>query len=86
MNSSGRGAANQAFLTEYVAGIETVKSLQFEPQLNQRYRGLLAEYLNAGFATRQLANNYDIWTDGLEQLMTTLILLIGAYLVMTSPT
>ncbi len=79
-----RGATNQAFLTEYVAGIETVKSLQFEPQLNQRYRGLLAEYLNAGFATKQLANTYNIWANGLEQLMTTLILLIGAYLVMTT--
>lgn len=79
-----RGAANQAFLTEYVAGIETVKSLQFEPQLNQRYRGLLAEYLKAGFSTRQLANTYNIWANGLEQLLTTLILLVGAYLVMTT--
>ena len=30
------GARNQAFLTEYVAGIETVKSLQMEPQLRNR--------------------------------------------------
>ena len=77
-----RGAANQAFLTEYVAGIETVKSLQFEPQLNPRYRGLLAEYLNAGFATRQLANTYNTWANGLEQLMTLLILVLGAWIVM----
>jgi len=27
------GARNQAFLTEYVSGMETVKSLQMEPQL-----------------------------------------------------
>ena len=77
-----RGATNQAFLTEYIAGIETVKSLQFEPQLNQRYRGMLAEYLKAGFATRQLANTYNIWAGGLEQLMTLLILVIGAWIVM----
>jgi subfamily B ATP-binding cassette protein HlyB/CyaB len=77
-----RGAANQAFLTEYVAGIETVKSLQFEPQLNARYRGLLAEYLKAGFATRQIANTYTIWANGLEQLMTLLILVVGAWIVM----
>jgi subfamily B ATP-binding cassette protein HlyB/CyaB len=77
-----RGAANQAFLTEYVAGIETVKSLQFEPQLNVRYRGLLAEYLKAGFATRQIANTYNIWANGLEQLMTLLILVVGAWIVM----
>ena len=77
-----RGAAGQAFLTEYVAGIETVKSLQFEPQLGQRYRGLLAEYLKAGFATRQLANSYHSWANGLEQLMTLLVLVLGAWIVM----
>jgi subfamily B ATP-binding cassette protein HlyB/CyaB len=81
-----RGAANQAFLTEYVSGIETVKSLQFEPQLNQRYRGLLAEYLKAGFGTRQLANTYNIWASGLEQLMTLLILVLGAWIVMNGTT
>ena len=31
------GARNQAFTTEYVAGLETVKSLQMEPQLKARY-------------------------------------------------
>lgn len=36
------GARNQAFLTEYIAGYETVKSLQFEPQLKARYSGYLA--------------------------------------------
>ncbi len=78
-----RGAAAQAFVTEYVAGVETVKSLQFEPQLNVRYRGLLAEYLKSTFATRQLANNYNSWTGALEQGMTSGILLLGAYIVMT---
>ena len=37
------GARNQAFLTEYVAGVETVKSLQMEPRLERRYDGMLAE-------------------------------------------
>lgn len=78
-----RGAANQAFLTEYVAGVETVKSLQFEPQLNQRYRNLLGDYLKASFVTRQLANTYNTWANGLEQLMTLSILIVGAWTVMT---
>ncbi len=39
------GARNQAFTTEYVGGLETVKSLQMEPQLNARYSDYLAEYL-----------------------------------------
>jgi subfamily B ATP-binding cassette protein HlyB/CyaB len=79
-----RGAANQAFLTEYVAAMETVKSLQLEPQLNQRYRNLLAELLKSSIATRQLANTYNTWSSSLEQLMTTLVLIIGAWIVMST--
>jgi subfamily B ATP-binding cassette protein HlyB/CyaB len=79
-----RGAANQAFLTEYVAAMDTVKSLQLEPQLNQRYRNLLAEYLKSSIATRQLANTYNTWSSSLEQLMTVLILIVGAWIVMTT--
>lgn len=80
-----RGAANQAFVTEYVSGLETVKSLQLEPQLNRRYEDLLATYLSASFNTRQLGNTYGTFANGLEQLMNLLILTLGAYLVMTQP-
>jgi len=76
------GARNQAFLTEYVAGIETVKSLQMEPRLEGRYDGLLADYLSAGFATRQLSNTYNVVANALEQVMTLAILCVGALLVM----
>jgi subfamily B ATP-binding cassette protein HlyB/CyaB len=76
------GARNQAFLTEYVSGIETVKSLQMEPQLKARYGDYLAGYLTAGFNTRQLSNTYNVAANTLEQLMTLLILVIGAWMVM----
>lgn len=79
------GARNQAFVTEYVVGVETVKSLQFEPQLNNKYSNYLADYLRAGFATRQLGNTYNTTSNFLEQLMTLLILGIGAYTVMHNP-
>ena len=77
-------ARNQAFVTEHIAGLETVKSLQMEPQLNRRYGGYLATYLHAGFATRQLANTYNCAASGLEQLMTILVLCVGAWTVMHS--
>ncbi len=80
------GARNQAFLTEYVVGLETVKSLQLEPQLNSRYSGYLASYLQASFATKQLANTYNTASNLLEQLMSLLILGIGAYTVMNDST
>ncbi len=76
------GARNQAFLTEYIAGMETAKSLQMEPQLGRRYEEYLAAYLQSNFTTRQLANTYNTVTNGLEQLMSTAILCLGAWLVM----
>jgi ATP-binding cassette, subfamily B, bacterial HlyB/CyaB len=78
------GARNQAFLTEYVSGMETVKSLQMEPQLNRRFGDYLASYLQAGFSTRQLANTYNVAAHMLEQLLTLAILCVGAWMVMTS--
>ncbi len=78
------GARNQAFVTEHVAGLETVKGLQMEPQLRSRYSRYLGAYLHAGFETRSLANTYNTFANGLEQLMTLLILCLGAWVVMTS--
>ncbi|MEZ5653169.1 MAG: peptidase domain-containing ABC transporter [Burkholderiaceae bacterium] len=76
------GARNQAFVTEYVAGIETVKSLQMEPVLNARYDRYLAQLLSKTFATRQLGNTYQTMAQGLEQSMTVAILFVGAWYVM----
>ncbi|MEW6134005.1 MAG: peptidase domain-containing ABC transporter [Pseudomonadota bacterium] len=78
------GARNQAFLTEYIAGVETVKSLQMEPQIKHRFADYLADYLSATFKTRQLANTYNTAATTLEQLMSLLILVIGAWTVMTT--
>lgn len=76
------GARNQAFMTEYLSGMSTVKSLQMEPVLEQRYGDYLATYLGAGFRTKQLANSYNVVAQGLEQVMTLSILIVGAILVM----
>lgn len=76
------GARNQAFVTEYVAGIETVKSLQMEPLLVRRYGEYLAAHLQAGFDTRQAGNAYQVTAQTLEQAMTIAILIFGAWIVM----
>jgi ATP-binding cassette, subfamily B, bacterial HlyB/CyaB len=80
------GARNEAFLTEYIVGLETVKSLQLEPQLSSKYSGYLASYLQASFDTKQLGNSYNTISNLLEQIMTLLILAIGAYTVMHDST
>ena len=76
------GARNQAFLTEYIGGLETVKSLQMEPQLNARFGDYLATYLEANFKTRTLANTYQVAANMLDQLLTLSILCAGAWMVM----
>jgi ATP-binding cassette, subfamily B, bacterial HlyB/CyaB len=77
------GARNQAYVTEYVSGMETVKSLQLEPTVQDRYHGYLADFLRAGFRTKQIGNSYSVAANTLEQLMTLGILIAGAYLVMS---
>jgi len=62
------GARNQAFLTEYISGLETVKSLQMEPELNTRFGDYLATYLEASFKTRTLANSYQVAANTLDQI------------------
>lgn len=77
-------ARNQAFVTEYVAGIETVKALQLEPQLRDRFGEMLASYLGAGFKTRQLSNTYNVAASLLEQMITLSVLCVGAWIVMNN--
>ena len=79
------GARNQAFVTEHIAGFETLKSLQMEPQLRQRYAQYLATYLQSGFKTKQIANTYNVFASTLEQAMTLFILVVGAWTVMNEP-
>jgi subfamily B ATP-binding cassette protein HlyB/CyaB len=76
------GARNQAFLTEYLSGMGTVKSLQMEPHLDAKYGDYLAGYLKAGFSTKQTGNSYNVVANGIEQVMTLSILIVGALLVM----
>jgi subfamily B ATP-binding cassette protein HlyB/CyaB len=78
------GARNQAFMTEYVSAMDTVKALQLEPQLAARYSSNLASSLAAGFETRQLANLYGVSATALEQALNIGILGVGAWLVMTT--
>lgn len=60
-----------------LSGLETVKSLQMEPQLNASYSDYLAEYLRFGFSVRQIGNTYNVVSNGLEQMMALLILVVG---------
>jgi len=76
------GARNQSFLTEYISGMATVKSLQMEPHVEGKYGEYLAAYLAANFSTKKVSNTYNVIANSLEQVMTLSILIVGALLVM----
>src|SRR5271156_1162517 len=49
-----RGAENQAFLVESVAGVETLKAMAVEPQMQRRWEEQLAAYVAASFRVLRL--------------------------------
>ena len=51
-----RGAENQAFLVESVTGVETLKAMAVEPQMQRRWEEQLAGYVAASFKVLRLGN------------------------------
>ena len=76
-----RGAENQAFLVENVTGIETLKSMAVEPQMQRRWEEQLAAYVTASFRVNNLANGASQLVQLISKLATAAILYFGAKLV-----
>lgn len=76
------GAENQAFLTESVTGIETVKAMAVEPQMQRRWEDQLAKYVTASFRTQNLSNTASQLASFISKITTLLIIWVGAHLVM----
>ncbi len=75
------GATNQAFLTETVAGMQTVKAQALEPQMQRRWEEQLADYVSSAFRAQNL-NNIASQAAGLISKLTTLLIVFwGAHLV-----
>lgn len=77
-----RSAENQAFLVEAVSGIETVKSLAVEPQMQRHWDNQLAAYVSASFRAGQLGNISGQAAQFINKAVTVLTLLFGARAVM----
>jgi subfamily B ATP-binding cassette protein HlyB/CyaB len=76
-----RGAENQAFLVESVAGAETLKSMAVEPQMQRRWEEQLAGYVAASFRVISLGNTASQTVQFISKLVTAGILYCGAKLV-----
>jgi subfamily B ATP-binding cassette protein HlyB/CyaB len=76
-----RGAENQAFLVESVTGIETLKAMAVEPQMQRRWEEQLAGYVAASFRVISLGNTSSQAVQLVNKLMTAATLYYGALLV-----
>ena len=77
-----RGAENQAFLVESVSGIQTLKSMAVEPQMQRRWEEQLAAYVGASFKASNLGNIASQSASFINKVSLVLILWIGATQVM----
>jgi subfamily B ATP-binding cassette protein HlyB/CyaB len=76
-----RGAENQAFLVESVTGVETLKSMAVEPQMQRRWEEQLAGYVAASFRVISLGNTASQGVQLVSKLVTAGVLYLGAKLV-----
>ena len=76
-----RSAENQAFLVESVSGIETLKSMAVEPQMQRRWEEQLAGYVQSSFSVAQIGNTATQAIQLTSKLATAAILYFGAYAV-----
>ena len=76
-----RGAENQAFLVESVHGVETLKAMAVEPEMQRRWEEQLAGYVSASFKVVSLANTASQAVQLVSKLVTATTLYFGAKLV-----
>jgi len=77
-----RGAENQALLVETVTGIETLKSMAAESQMQRRWEEQLASYVSASFSVTSLGNYASQAIQLISKLVTAAVLFWGAKAVM----
>ncbi|MBI5041921.1 MAG: type I secretion system permease/ATPase [Gammaproteobacteria bacterium] len=73
-----RSAENQAFLVESVSGVETLKAMAVEPQMQRRWEEQLAGYVNASFKASNLGNIANQIAGFINKIVVVLILWVGA--------
>jgi subfamily B ATP-binding cassette protein HlyB/CyaB len=76
-----RGAENQAFLVETVAGIDTLKAMAVEPQMTRDWDKQLAGYVAAGFRAATVSTVAHEGVNLVGKLVTVGTLWLGARLV-----
>lgn len=76
-----RGAINQAFLVENITGIQTLKAMAVEPQMQRKWEENLAGYVHSSFKAGILGNIGSQSVQFINKITTALTLFWGATLV-----
>ena len=76
-----RAAENQSFLVESITGVETLKAMAVEPQMQARWERQVAGYVKTGFQAAMLANWGRQAIELVQKLSTVALLFFGAKLV-----
>ena len=76
-----RGSENLAFLVESVTGVETLKAMAVEPQMQRRWEEQLAGYVAASFRVISLNNTASQAVQTINKLVVAATLYFGAKLV-----
>lgn len=76
-----RGSENQSFLVESVTGVETLKAMAVEPQMQRRWEEQLAGYVGASFRVLSLNNTASQAVQMINKLVTAATLYFGAKFV-----
>ncbi|WP_417624705.1 type I secretion system permease/ATPase [Paremcibacter congregatus] len=76
-----RGARNQAFLVETVTGVQTLKAMAVEPQMQRKWEENLAGYVHSGFKAAMLGNVGSQAVQFINKITTAVTLFWGATLV-----
>lgn len=79
-----RGSENQSFLVESINGIETLKAMAVEPQMQRRWEEQLAGYVGASFKVLSLGNWSSQGVQLVNKLVTAAILFFGAKAVINA--
>ncbi|MDR3560887.1 MAG: type I secretion system permease/ATPase [Negativicutes bacterium] len=77
-----RGAENQSFLVESITGIETLKAMAVEPQMQRKWEEQLAGYVKSSFQVGNLGNWASQGIQLVNKLTTAALLFFGAKAVM----
>lgn len=75
------GAENQSFLVESVTGVQTIKSLAVEPQMQRKWEDQISQYVTASFRAQNLGNVAGQIASLINKITTLLIIWWGAHLV-----